>query len=88
MDFYTDTGVPLHTSTTSQKVLTIVLVVWTIAGLFAIIDSLFCMGRSGGDISQKVSGALLAFLFGPVYWVYKHVMRRDEGYCVSEGRNK
>lgn len=70
-------------STTGQKVLTVVLVIWTIAGLFAIIDALFCMGRSGGDISQKVSGAILAFLFGPVYWIYKHVMKRDEGYCVQ-----
>lgn len=87
MDFYPDTLVS-HSSSTSQKVLTVVLVVWAVAGLFAIIDSLFCMGRRGGDATQKISGALLAFLFGPVYWVYKHVMRRDEGYCVSEARNR
>jgi hypothetical protein len=68
---------------TARRVATVLLVIWSIAGLLAIIDSLFCMGRSGGDVSQKVSGAIIAFLFGPIYWIYKHFMRKEDGYCTS-----
>ena len=63
----------------------LVLVIWVVSGFLAIIDSLFCMGRSG-DVTQKISGCVLAFLFGPVYWVYKYVMRREEGYCIPRGQ--
>ena len=68
-----------------RTIATLVLVIWVVSGFLAIIDSLFCMGRSG-DVAQKISGCVLAFLFGPVYWVYKYVMRREEGYCIPRGQ--
>ena len=71
---------------TVRRVAMAILMIWTIAGLLAIIYSLFCMGRSG-DVTQKISGAIIAFLFGPIYWVYKHFMRKEEGYCMPRQTN-
>ena len=76
---------PMRPRHSGRTIAALVLAVWMIARVLAIVDSLFCMGRSG-DVAQKISGCVLAFLFGPVYWVYKYVMGREEGYCIPRGQ--
>lgn len=53
-------------------ILIILIIIWVIATIAAIIQSLVCMlssNRSGGT-GQKIGGFILAWLFGPFYWIY------------------
>lgn len=45
------------------------LILWILSGIAAFIMSIVCFGRSG-TTAQHVIGLLLAFFFGPLYWIY------------------
>ena len=62
---------------TGRKVLIAFLVLWVVSGLVAFVYSLICIGRSGST-GQHVIGVLLAFFFGPFYWIYYGVSKT---YC-------
>lgn len=53
-------------------ILIIFIVIWVIATIAAIIQSLVCMLSSSrtGSTGQKIGGFILAWLFGPFYWIY------------------
>lgn len=66
--------------------ISIAILLWILAGVAAFIISLACFGGSG-TTAQKVIGFLLAFLFGPFYFIYFYVSRN---YCkgVKFGRRR
>ena len=45
------------------------IIVWVVAGVWALVMSLICFGRSGSGV-EKVVGIVLAWLIGPFYWLY------------------
>jgi len=47
----------------------IIILVWVIAGVAAFITSIVCLGYNGSG-GAKAAGILLAFFFGPFYWLY------------------
>lgn len=47
----------------------VIVLLWIVAGIAAFIMSLVCFGYSGST-ANKVIGFLLAFLFGPFYWIF------------------
>ncbi len=53
------------------------IVLWALAGLAAMIFSLVCIGEPGTP-GQKFGGIVLAFVFGPFYWIY-YLM--SDSYC-------
>lgn len=57
--------------------LMIFILLWILAGVAAFITSIVCFGKSG-TTAQHVVGLLLAFFFGPFYWIY-YAVARD--YC-------
>lgn len=57
----------------------IFIIFWSMAGLIAFGMSLVCFGYSG-SIAEKMLGFLLAFLFGPFYWIY---YLSSSTYCKS-----
>ena len=53
-------------------ILIIFIILWVIATIAAVIQSLVCMlssNRTGGT-GQKIGGFILAWFFGPFYWFY------------------
>jgi flagellar basal body-associated protein FliL len=57
---------------TAGIILIILIILWVIATIAAIIQSLVCMlssNRTGGT-GQKIGGFILAWFFGPFYWIY------------------
>lgn len=62
-------------SSTGGFVVTIVLIfllLWIIFGVIAMILSLVCFGSSG-TILEKVLGLIIAWLFGPFFFIYYSV---------------
>lgn len=59
--------------------------IWVVAGIAAFIMSIICFGRSGTAIQQLI-GLLLAFLFGPFYWIYYGVVKDYCGPTKSKSR--
>lgn len=55
----------------------ILAVIWGISVIAAFITSLVCFGKSGTTV-DKVIGFLLAFFFGPFYFIYLIVNKK---YC-------
>jgi len=55
------------------------VVIWFFAGIAAFVASLICLGYNG-SMSDKIIGILLAFLLGPVYWLYFGL---NKSYCLS-----
>lgn len=45
------------------------IIVWIFSGLAGFIASFICLGFSG-SVSDKLIGIFVAFLFGPIYWLY------------------
>jgi len=56
----------------------IFLVAWVVLGTIAIIMSLICFGSSGSVI-DKVLGLIIAWIFGPLYFIYYAL---NGGYCT------
>lgn len=54
-------------------------IVWMIAGLVAFVVSLVCFAYDG-TVVEKIAGLLLAFVFGPFYWIYYFT---SSTYCKS-----
>ena len=50
----------------------VILIVWLVATIAAVIQSLVCMLSSSrsGSTAQKIGGFLLAWIFGPFYWFF------------------
>ncbi len=48
---------------------TLVLIIWFVGGATAFIASLVCMFYNS-NVTDKIVGFLLAFVFGPLYWGY------------------
>ena len=59
--------------------------IWVVAGIAAFIMSIICFGRSGTAVQQLI-GLLLAFLFGPFYWIYYGVVKDYCGPTKSRSR--
>jgi uncharacterized RDD family membrane protein YckC len=55
----------------------IFIFLWLIAGLVAFIMSLVCFGKSG-TTTDKFIGLILAFLFGPLYFIFFGL---NKSYC-------
>lgn len=66
-------------SSWSWAFLALFSIVWVIAGIVAFVMSLVCFARDGTAI-EKVAGLLLAFVFGPFYWIYFFASKT---YCKS-----
>ncbi len=56
----------------------IILIIWIALGIFAFWTSLWCAGFRSGTVSEKLIGFVIAFLFGPFYWLYFYFMK---DYC-------
>jgi len=56
----------------------LVSLLWVLAGIAAFITSIVCFGKSG-TTSQHAIGLILAFLFGPFYWIYYFAAKNS--YC-------
>lgn len=56
----------------------IFIVIWVITGVIAFISSLICFGFYG-TISDKIIGIIIAFLLGPIYWLYFSL---NKDYCT------
>ena len=54
--------------------------IWAISGLVGFIMSLVCLGYKGSAL-HKFIGFILAFLFGPFYWLYYIY---NSNYCVKK----
>ena len=61
-------------------ILIIFLILFAILGLYSIIKSLMCFGKSGST-AEKVIGVLIAFFTGPFYLLY---LNFNTGYCEDE----
>jgi len=54
---------------------------WGILGIIAVIVSIFCMvRRKSNNIIINIGGILIAFLLGPLYFIYWGFM---PGYCMK-----
>jgi len=62
--------------------LLIFIVIWVITGLIGFISSLICFGFYG-SISDKIIGLIVAFLLGPIYWLYFSL---NKDYCTIKPR--
>ena len=62
--------------------LTIIMVIWVVFALAAIVQSLVCSMKTGTP-TQKLLGIVTAILFGPFYWIYWAVARKEECYCKT-----
>lgn len=58
--------------------LIVIWLVFALAGLAGFVTSLVCFGRSGTP-GQHVAGFLVAFFFGPFYWLYYAM---SSSYCA------
>ena len=61
-------------------ILIIFLIIFAMLGLYSIIKSLMCFGKSGST-AEKVIGVLIAFFTGPFYLLY---LNFNTGYCEDE----
>ncbi len=61
------------------EILVITLVIWIILGFAGFVTSLLCFKRSGTD-EQHIMGVVIAFLFGPFFWVY---FMLSKNYCLN-----
>ena len=59
-----------------------IVIIWLLATIGALIQSLVCMLSSGrsGSTAQKIGGFLLAWFFGPFYWFFYGI----SDYCRIE----
>lgn len=55
------------------------VIIWFFAGVTGFVASLICLAYKG-SMSDKIIGVLLAFLLGPVYWLYFGL---NKSYCLS-----
>lgn len=55
------------------------LIIWVVSGIAAFVASLICLGFRG-SISDKIIGFVIAFIMGPLYWLYFSL---NKDYCVS-----
>lgn len=55
------------------------MIFWVLAGFIGFGMSLVCFGYKG-TMAEKVIGALLAFFFGPFYWIY---YMASSTYCLK-----
>lgn len=55
----------------------VIVILWIVAGIAAFIMSLVCFGYNGST-ADKIIGFLLAFLFGPFYWIFYNY---NKNYC-------
>ena len=55
------------------------LLIWILSGLIAFIMSIVCFGYNG-KTSYKIIGFVIAFFFGPFFWLY-YIVNKD--YCVN-----
>jgi hypothetical protein len=53
---------------------------WVVAGIVAFVMSIVCFGRSP-RVLENVFGFLLAFFFGPFYWIYYFM---SKSYCAID----
>jgi hypothetical protein len=60
-------------------VIALIVLIWAISGLLGFIMSLICLGYKG-SASHKFIGFILAFLFGPFYWLYYIY---NSNYCLK-----
>lgn len=61
-------------------ILIIFLIIFAMLGLYSIIKSLMCFGKSGST-AEKIIGVLIAFFTGPFYLLY---LNFNAGYCEDE----
>ncbi len=82
-----DTEQTTETSSTGAKIgvsIAVILVLgWFIGGIIALIMSIVCFGLSGST-SEKVIGLLIAFILGPLYFIFYGV---NKSYCRNLGAN-
>ena len=52
-----------------EIILIILYLIWVISSLAAFFTSIVCLGYNGSG-GAKAAGILLAFFFGPFYWLY------------------
>jgi ABC-type maltose transport system permease subunit len=57
-------------------IMVLFIFLWVIIGIIAFITSLYCFTRSG-TTTDKFIGLILAFLFGPFYFIFFSM----SGYC-------
>ena len=58
----------------------ILISVFAILGIYSLVKSLLCIGKSG-SVGEKIFGILLAFFTGPFYLIY---LNSSDGYCKDE----
>ena len=53
-------------------VVIILIIIWLILTIAAVIQSLVCLlsNNRTGSTAQKIGGFILAWIFGPFYWLY------------------
>lgn len=57
--------------------ITILAIVWFIAGIAALIKSILCVGHTPSWF-RVIIGFVMALVTGPFYWVYYYI---DKSYC-------
>ncbi len=55
------------------------VIIWFFSGIAGFVASLICLAYKG-SMSDKIIGVLIAFLLGPVYWLYFGL---NKSYCLS-----
>lgn len=66
----TEKNAKISTSATILSIFfTIFALIWIIAGIAAFITAIVCLGYNG-PAGAKAAGFLLAFFFGPFFWLY------------------
>ena len=61
----------------------ILIFVFAILGIYSLVKSLLCIGKSG-SVGEKIFGILLAFFTGPFYLIY---LSSSDGYCKDENQS-
>lgn len=61
----------------------ILISVFAILGIYSLVKSLLCIGKSG-SVGEKIFGILLAFFTGPFYLIYLY---SSDGYCKDENQS-
>lgn len=79
------TDAPTNAPTDAQKtdigvVLLIIIIVFILVGIYCLVKSLMCFGKSGTTL-EKIFGVIIAFFTGPFYLLY---LNFNEGYCNDE----
>lgn len=76
---------PTIAPTDAQKtdigvVLLILIIVLVLVGIYCLVKSFMCFGKSGTTL-EKIFGVIIAFFTGPFYLLY---LNFNEGYCNDE----